>query len=53
MVPVDDDDAMVERVLKLLSDPLLRAQIGAAAKEHVTEKFAMAALGKNLISAYT
>ena len=48
----NDDDAMVERLATLISNPDLRLRMGREAKKHVADKFSIDALGHNLSSVY-
>ncbi len=52
IVQKNDDDAMVERLVTLISNPNLRLLMGREAKKHVADKFSLNALGHNLSSVY-
>jgi len=52
IVQKNDDDAMVERLMTLISNPDLRLGMGREAKRHVADKYSIDALGHNLYSVY-
>jgi glycosyltransferase involved in cell wall biosynthesis len=52
IVQKNDDDAMVERLMTLISNPDLCLRMGREAKKHVADKFSIDALGHNLFSVY-
>jgi glycosyltransferase involved in cell wall biosynthesis len=39
LVPPDDPDALQSALRRVLADPVLRARLGAAARERVLERF--------------
>jgi glycosyltransferase involved in cell wall biosynthesis len=49
LVPPDDPDALAERVLALLRDPVLRARMGRVGRAHVLENFTAAAYAGRVI----
>jgi glycosyltransferase involved in cell wall biosynthesis len=52
LVPPDDDEAMVERTVQLLSDDALRLRMGQQFKEQIQAKYSLEALGRNLLVVY-
>jgi glycosyltransferase EpsF len=50
--PVDDCQAMVQSILLLIQDPALRADMGAAGRERVRERFSTSASAKRLLEVY-
>ncbi len=52
LVPSDDDEAMVQRTLQLLSDDTLRLAMGQQFKEQVQANYSLEALGGNLLAVY-
>lgn len=53
LVPLDDDRAMAEHVMRLLGDSALRAKMGRAGMERVDREFSMQAMGDRLIEIYS
>ena len=52
LVPVDDDKALADAMLKLAGDAALRARFGKAAR-HLTEtKFSSEAIGQETVALY-
>jgi glycosyltransferase involved in cell wall biosynthesis len=52
LTPPEDPDAMANRITKLLRDPLLRSQMGAAGRERVRQKFTTEAMVARVIDSY-
>ena len=52
IVPVDDDEAMTDRVGQLLADESLRARMGQAGRKRVLAMFSPGAVAERLVSVY-
>ncbi|MEI7449131.1 MAG: glycosyltransferase [Desulfomonile sp.] len=52
LVPPDDDEAMVERTVQLLSDDALRLEMGQQFKDQIQANYSLEALGRNLLAVY-
>ncbi|MDQ1239934.1 MAG: hypothetical protein QG577_2120 [Thermodesulfobacteriota bacterium] len=52
LVPPDDDEAMVERTVQLLSDDALRLRMGQRFKEQIQANYSLEALGRSLLAVY-
>jgi glycosyltransferase involved in cell wall biosynthesis len=52
LVPIDDVDAMSQRILELLDDRTRRDRMGQAAASYARNKFSPEALGRNLVDVY-
>lgn len=53
LVPMDDAEAMAERVLQLLADSKLRTRMGQAGMERIDRQFSMRAMGDRLVDVYS
>lgn len=53
LTPLDDDATFAERMLTLLRDPALRAQMGQAAAEDARHRFAPDAIQKQLLTVFS
>ncbi len=52
IVPVDDDDAMVEKVQLLIDNNELRMKMGSCAKEHIRKNFSEQSMGDELLEIF-
>lgn len=52
IVPIDDDQSMARRVLKLLTNPGIRRRTGQSAREMISKDFSVTAVGENLLRVY-
>lgn len=52
LVPLNDDQAMADRVIRLLEDPSLRSRMGRAGADRVEREFSTRAMGERLEAIY-
>ena len=53
LVPLNDDQAMADRVIRLLDDPGLRSRMGRAGADRVKREFSAQVMGERLEAIYT
>ena len=52
LVPVGDEQAFADRLVRILSDPELRRRMGEAARAHICRTFSLASAGDRFIRVY-
>lgn len=52
IVPVDDDAAMADRLMNLIGDPAVRADMGLRARQRIRQEFSTAILGQRLLRVF-